>query len=179
MLPANLLRFRPVRSLYIFSCVLNCGWIYFWQRDQISVCLVLIFTLLVALIFTLILFNLSESPGGSLFTKTPFGIYAGWVTAAACVNFVIFLKYQGVELSNAGSNALGVSLIIFAAALVVIVRWKLKNYFYSLAVAWALTAIAVKQGGHTAIVVAAAFGVVVCFVTAGSFVVELRDSTSE
>ncbi len=179
MLGANLLRFRPVRSLYIFSCLLNCGWIYFWHRDQIGVCLIFIFALLVTLILMLILFKRMGSQNGSLFTKVPFGIYAGWVTAASLVNFVIFLKYKDVELSNSAWSVLGVLLILCAAALAVIVRLKLKNYFFPLAIAWALTAIAVKQGGHTAIVVAAALGVVICLVTSGSVVTSLKDSTSE
>ena len=176
---ANLVRFRAIRSLYIFSCLLNCGWIYFWHRDQIGVCVVFIFTLLVTLFLMLILFRRSEASGGALFTKVPFGIYAGWVTAASLVNFVIFLKYEGVEFSTFAWNALGVVLIICAAALTILVRSKLTNYFYPLAVAWALTAIAVKQGGNTAIVVAAAIGVVTCLVTAGSVVVNLKDSSSE
>lgn len=178
-LPENFLRFRPVRSLYIFTCLLNCAWIYFWHRDQIGICLVLMFTLLVALVFLLIQFRRTESAGGSLFTKTPFGIYTGWVTAAALVNFVIFLKYEGLEFSSSAWSMLGVALIAVAVALAVLGRWKLKNYLYPLAIAWALTAIAVKQGGNTAIVVAAAVGVVICMVTAGSFVVDLKDSTSE
>lgn len=178
-LPANLVRFRPVRSLYILSCLLNCAWIYFWHRDQIGICLVLIFTLLVALLFLLVLFERTGSSGGLLFTRFPFGIYAGWVTAASLVSFLIFLKYADVEFSSLAWNTLGVALIAFAAGIALIVRWKLKNYFYPLAIAWALTAIAVKQGGNTAIVVACAIGVVTSLATAGSFVVDLKDSTSE
>jgi hypothetical protein len=179
VLEANLLRFRSVRSLYIFSCLLNCSWIYFWHRDQIDVCLIFIFALLVTLILMLILFDRMGSKNGSLFTKIPFGIYAGWVTAAALVNFVVFLKYEDVELSTLGWSVLGVLLILFAAILAVIVRLKLGNYFYPLSIAWGLTAIAVKQGGHTAIVVAAALGVVICLVTSGSVVTSLKDSSSE
>jgi hypothetical protein len=55
----------------------------------------------------------------------------------------------------------------------------LRDYFFPLAVAWALTAIAVKQSGNTAIVVATAVGVVICIVTAGTVVVNLKDSSSE
>ncbi|MBK8464978.1 MAG: tryptophan-rich sensory protein [Chloracidobacterium sp.] len=178
-LGANLVRFRAIRSLYIFSCLLNCGWIYFWHRDQIAICLVFIFALLATLFLMLILFRRSEASGGTLFTKVPFGIYAGWVTAASLVNFVIFLKYEGVELSNFAWNLLGAVLIIFAALIAILVRAKLKNYVYPIAVAWALTAIAVKQGGNTSILVAAAIGVVSCLVTAGSVVVDLKDSSSE
>ena len=179
LLPPNRCRFRPVRSVYILSCVLNCAWIYFWHRDQIGICLIIIFTLLAALILLLVQFRRPGSTGGTLFTTTPFGIYAGWVTAATIVNFVIFLKYEGVELSNNAWTVLGIVLIALAAALAMLVRWKLKNYLYPLGIAWALTAIAVSQGGNTAIIMAAAFGVVICMVTTGSFVVDLKDSTSE
>src|SRR4051812_41931885 len=57
ILGANLRRFRPVRSLYIFSCLLNCGWIFFWHREQIGVCLVFILALLATLFVILILFD--------------------------------------------------------------------------------------------------------------------------
>lgn len=179
ILGTNLTRFRSVRTPYISSCVLNCGWIYFWHHDQIGVCLVLIFLLLAALVLILFLLGRAEAKGGLLFTRVPFGIYAGWVTAATLVNLMIFLKYLGVEFSSSLWSALGVILIIIAAAAAVLVRWKLKNFLYPLAIAWAITAIAIKQGTNTAIVVASAVVVVVCLITAGSVVVELRDSTSE
>lgn len=179
MLSVNLLRFRSIRSLYIFSCLLNCGWIYFWHREAIGMCLVFILALLATLVIILILFYRMKMEAGAVFTTAPFGIYAGWVTAATLVNFAIFLKFEGVELSNSAWNALGAALIVFAAALAVIVRLKLRNYLFPLAVAWALTAIAVKQSGNTAIVVAAALGVVTCLVTSGSIVTSLKDSTSE
>lgn len=174
-LGSNLSRFRSVRSLYILSSLLNCGWIYFWHRDQIGTCLVLIFALLISLIFILVVLKRSALTGGMWLTTAPFGLYAGWVTAAAFVNLAIFLKSKGFE----PSSAFGVTLIVCVAFLAMIVRLMLGNYFYPLAVAWALTAIAVKQSGHTAIVVAAAISVVICLVTAGSFVTKLKDSSSE
>ena len=56
---------------------------------------------------------------------------------------------------------------------------EIENFFYPLAIAWGLTAIAVKQSGQTAIVVAAAVGVIVCLVTTGSVVTRLKDASSE
>ncbi|MBK8304862.1 MAG: tryptophan-rich sensory protein [Chloracidobacterium sp.] len=177
VLPRNIVRFRPVRSLYIATCVFNCAWIYFWHRDQIGICLVLIAGLLLTLIGMLIL--LRRAGGNPLLTTAPFGIYAGWVTAATLVNFTIFLKYIGAEISPTAWNTLGVAILVIAAALAFVIRWRLQNYIYPLAVAWAATAIAVKQSGNTAIVVAAAFCTVTCLVVAGSVVTSLKDSTSE
>ncbi len=176
-LPSNVLRFRPVRSLYIATCVFNCAWIYFWHCDQIGICLWLIVGLLLTLLGMLVLVR--RSGGNALFTTAPFGVYAGWVTAATLVNFAIFLKYIGIELSPTAWNALGVSIFIVAAVLAFVVRWQIENYIYPLAVAWAATAIAVKQSGNTAIVIAAAVCTVICLVTSGSIVTSLKDSTSE
>lgn len=178
-LPANILRFRNVRLLYIISCVFNCAWIYFWHRDSIGICLAIISALLVTLLLINIKFKKPDSLAVALVTKAPFGIYFGWVTCAAIVNFAIFLSYMGVTMSSRTSAVFGSVFIVIAAGLAVIVRWKLANYLYAVAVAWALTAIAVKQSGNTAVVIAAAFGAVICLVTAGSVVVNLKDSTSE
>ena len=179
LLPACVARFRHVRTLYIASCAFNCAWIYFWHREQLEICLVLIVGLLVTLMLMLARLRIAASVGEALFTKAPFGIYAGWVTAASLVNFVIFLKSAGVELSPGGWNAVGVGCIVIAAAAAVIVRISLKNYLYPIAISWAVTAIAVKQSGNTPIVFAAAFAAVVGLVTAGSVVTNLKDSTSE
>jgi translocator protein len=178
LLPAQNERFRKVRTVYIISCLLNCGWIFFWHRDQIAVSLGMILALLASLLVMLIQFRNAESPGSALLTKATFGIYAGWVTAASIVNFVILLKSMNVELSASGWNTLGVVCIVLAAAAAVVVRASIKNFLYPLAIAWAVGAIAVKQSGNTPIVVAAAFAAVVCLVTSGSIVTQLKDSTS-
>lgn len=179
ILPSNAYRFSNIRSVYILSCVLNCGWIFFWHRDQIGFCLALILALVATLIFIISRLKTVDSFGEEWLVKAPFGIYAGWVTAASIVNFVIFLSYIDVNMSASSASIFGALLILFAAALGIIVRWRLKNYFYPLAIAWALTAIAVKQSGNTPIVVAAAIGVVVSMVTAFSFVVDLPSSRIE
>ncbi len=176
LLPANIVRFRPLRSLYIFSCALNCAWLYFWHADQIVVC----FVIIVALCMTLFLINNhlrgARSLADNWIVKAPFGIYFGWVTAAMTVNFAIMLKYLRLDISITAETILAVVLILAIAAAAVAIRVKLTNYFYPIAVAWALTAIAVKQSGKTAIVAAAALGVVVCLIAAMSFVMNLRSS---
>jgi benzodiazapine receptor len=178
-LPSNLSRFRPVRSLYIVSCLLNCVWIYFWHREQIGICLAVILTLCVSLWFIRYKLKPFDSPGDVWLVNTPFGIYAGWVTAAAIVNFLVLLTYLRMGLSASGENLLAVTLIAVATGAAVIARITLRDFFFPLAVAWALTAIAVKQSGNTAIVVATAVGVVACIITGGSVVTELKDSSSE
>lgn len=174
LLPANLARFRSIRSIYIMSCALNCAWIYFWHQNQIGICLLVITGLLVTLLLININLRNPVSTIDSWISKATFGIYFGWVTAAMLVNFAVWLVYLD---SPAGSSiGLGVGLILFATALAIIVRVRLTNYFYPLAVAWALTAIAVKQSGQTLLVVAAAVGVIACLIASLSFVMSLNSS---
>ncbi len=179
LLPANLSRFRPVRSLYIFSCALNCAWLYFWHREQIVICLVVIAALCGTLAVICYYLRRSDSHAERWAAKAPFGLYFGWVTAAMLVNLAIVLKSLNIATSASAEVLLAVSLILVAAALAVLVRVKLTNYVYPLAVAWALTAIAVKQSGHTEVVFAAAAGVIACLIASLSFVMNLPSSTSE
>jgi hypothetical protein len=169
-------RFRNIRWVYVTSCVLNCAWIIFWQYAMVAVCLVVISLLAGSLL--VICYRLREPSSfvEALITKAPFGLYLGWVSCATLVNLLIFLGWIGVDPQN---HALGVVLIVVATAGGFLVRWKLRNYLYPLAVAWALTAIAIEHSGNTSIVIAAAFGTVACLVTAGSVVTTLKDSTSE
>ena len=178
LLSPNISRFRSVRSFYIFSCALNCAWLYFWHREQIVICFVIIFALAITLLLICYHFRNPVSLKDTWAAKAPFGIYFGWVTAATLVNFTIMLKFLNVTFSPAAGTLLAVVLILFAAGLAVLVRLKLTNYFYPLAIAWALTAIAVKQSGQTLIVSAAAVGVVACLIASLSFVMNLNSPSS-
>ena len=173
LLPANRERFRNVRSAYIVSCVLNCAWIYFWHGDRIALCFGIIVLLAATLIYLCLKLKDPVSAGEYWAVKAPFGIYAGWVTAASIVNFVVMLRYLGVDTIGGSANVIGVVCIVIAAVLAVLGRVFLTNYLYPLAIAWALAAIAINQSGRTAIIVAAVIGVVVALITTMTFVLNL------
>jgi hypothetical protein len=179
LLPSNIDRFRNIRSLYILSCALNCGWIYFWHNDQIVICLAIIAALALTLFFINRQLGPLDSPSDIWIVKGTFGIYFGWVTAATLVNFAVMLAYLRVNLSPTSNSVMAAGLILLAAALGVATRAAYRNFFYPLAIAWALTAIAVKQSGHTIVVTAAAVGVIACLIASLSFVLTLNSSTSE
>ncbi len=175
-LPSNAEKFRGIRTIYILSCLANCFWLYVWSQESIVVCLGIIIVLLVCVGAISVKLRETETLGEYWLAKVPFGIYFGWVTAATILNATIALVYLGVRVSDSTSNLIGAILILIAAALGAFVRWKLKNYFYPLAIAWALTAIAVEKSGQTIIVVAAAIGVIVCLIAAVSFVMDMKSS---
>lgn len=178
LLPSKLVLLRPVRTLFIASCSLNCAWIWFWHQYQIGVCAVIIFFLLIVLMLMNSRFKRADNFTDALFGKGVFGLYFGWVTAAAMVNFAIFLIYSDVQMSATTWNILGALMLILAAGLGVLVRFKLKNYLYPLAIAWATTGIAVKQSGNTLIVAVAAFCVMSGLVMAISFVMDKKSTTT-
>lgn len=179
LLPSMLVRLRSVRTLFIVSCVFNCAWLYAWHSFAIGICVFLIFALLATLALININLKNAESARDALFTKAPFGIYFGWVTAASLVNVAIYLKYIDVQLSAFSWNILGCAFIVVAMVVAVIVRIKLRNFLYPLAVAWAATGIAVQQQGNTAIILTAAICVIVCLVLSLSFVMNLKSTTNE
>ena len=172
-LPSNWAKFDRIRTLYILSCALNCGWIYFWQQDKIAVCFVLILLLAATLFLIDANIRSPNSQGPYWLVQAPFAVYFGWVSAAAIVNLAVFLVSLKVVLTAEAWTAIAVVLLSLTTALGVFIRVKYSNYLYPLAVAWALTAIAVKQSGHTAIVVACALGVIISLIATLSFIVNL------
>lgn len=178
LLPANRARFANIRSFYILSSALNCGWLYMWHSDQIAICSLLLLLLAVSLFFINLYLRRTEGPGDYWLVKAPFGIYFGWVTAATLVNFAILLVYWRVDLSETAWVIVSVVLILLAAALGVILRMRLNNYLYPLAIAWALAAIGVKQSGNTAVVVASAIGLIACLIASLSFVLGMPSTTN-
>ena len=173
VLPSQIERLKGIRPIYILNCVLNCAWLYLWSHEFILVCAAIIFGLLGTLAVINAKLERTENNADYWLVKVPFGIYFGWVTAAAILNATIGLVYLGVKFSDPLTQAVGAGLIFAAAALAVIIRFKLKNYFYPLAIAWALTAIAVKQSGQTTIVAACAVAVIICLIMTVSFVMEM------
>lgn len=169
ILPKNNERFTGIRTLYIVTCVLNCGWIFFWHHDHPVICLFLIAGLAV----TLVLLVAQSRSLTSRIAKLTFGLYAGWVTVATIVNLFVAINAIGMNLLPDTATILGVIAIVIASAIGLLVALKLKNYMYPLAVAWALTAIAVKQSGNTGVVVASAVGVIVTLLAALSFIIYL------
>lgn len=178
VLPAQAVRFREIRRIYILSCVANCGWLYYWHHDMVVVCLGIILFLLGTLAFVNSKLKSTETYAEYWFAKVPFGLYFGWVTAATILNATIAFVSLNARVSETVSSVLGAGLLLIAAALGFLIRLKLRNYFYPLAIAWALTAIAVKQTGQVLIISAAAVGVIACLLAAVSFVMDQKSSAN-
>ncbi len=159
-------RFRQLRSIYILNCAANCFWIYLWHYDLILAALAVMFVILGTLVFINYVLQSAETTGEYWLVRIPFAVYFGWITAATILNFTIALVYLGVKPSDSTTLILASSLLIFAAFLSVLVSLKMKIFAYALTIAWALTAIAVKQTGATMIITVCAVGVIASLIAA-------------
>ena len=175
-LPQNSEKFTKARSLYIQSCVANCLWLYMWHYDQILVSL-LVMLLLLGL---LVLINLNllkyDSTADYWIARVPFNLYLGWITTATILNFTIALVYLGVTALESAASIIACVLLVIATILGVILRPRFSNSAYPLAIAWALTAIAVKHGGQTLIVSTASVGVGILLISSLTFLLQNKNS---
>ena len=159
-------RFQKIRTVYLLNCAANCAWIFLWHHERIWAALGVIFIILATLVFINVSLKNKDDAFETWTTRVPFGLYFGWVTVATVLNFTLALVSSGV--SAPGSTAAILASVIIAATTIlgIVIRLKLSTAAYAVAVAWALTAIAVKHGGETMLVVCAAFGVIALLVAA-------------
>jgi hypothetical protein len=173
-------RIASIRTFYIANCTANILWIYLWHHNQILASLVVIFLILGTLV--LINGNLRStahiSNSEKLLVNLPFRVYFGWITAAAILNFTVALVFLEVKTSDFLTAILASILIVAATLLGIIVRIKFSTAAYPLAIAWALTAIAIKQSGKTMIVTVAAFGVAALLISALSVLIQKKNQPS-
>lgn len=177
LFPQTTERLSKIRFLYIVTCITNVSWIFSWHNELISLSLV---TMLI-LLSTLVAINLSRTGEDSIadfwLVKTLFSVYFGWISVAAILNATILLISFGISVSDFLSTLISCILIGLITIVGIIVRHKIRAFAYSLTIAWALTAIAVKQSEKTAIVFTCAFGVVALLISSMSFF--LKDDNSK
>ncbi len=174
LLPAKLAQYRSVRTLYLVSCLLNCLWLWLWYNFQIAGTVIVILGLWAVLLLLAARFREASSFPDALFGKGAFGLYFGWVTTVALANIAVLLVKQEIGISAAAFGAIGAVMLLIAAAGAVLARFKLHNFLFPLAVAWAAASIGVNQSGNTIIVVASAVCLVVGLVMAISFVMDRK-----
>lgn len=174
-LPKNTARYAKIRTVYILNCAANCAWIYLWHYEQIVESVIVMFVLLGTLVFINVKLLKTESTTEYWLARVPFNIYFGWITVAAILNFTVALVSLGVKTSDFSASALACILIVAATLLGILIRFKLLNFAYPLTIAWALTAIGVKQSGQTSIIVCAAFGSIALLISALTILMQSKN----
>jgi benzodiazapine receptor len=170
-------RLASIRTLYIANCAANISWLYLWHHNQILPSLVVIFLILLSLVLIngILRSNRDVSNAEKWLVDLPFNIYFGWITVAAIVNFTVALVYLEVKTTDFLTTVSACILIVAATLLGIVIRLKFVNAAYPLTIAWALTAIAVKQSGKTMIVTCAALGVAALLISALSVLIQTKN----
>jgi len=159
-------RFQKIRLFYLLNCAANCAWIFLWHYEQIRAALAAIFVILGTLVFINVNLRNKNDASETWMARVPFGLYFGWITVATILNFTVALVSSGVSVTDETSTILASILIAVGTILGIVIRLKLSTAAFAVAIAWAFTAIAVKHGGKTLLVVCAAFAVIALLIAA-------------
>jgi len=173
VLPSNAAKFAGIRITYILTCILNCVWVVAWYRSMFLLSAFAIVALLGTLIAMLGSVKNAGTAMEALLGKGTFGLYAGWVTVMTLINILVVVRSQEVSMTDGAFQTLGVICLVIAAASAVLVRWRLNNYFFPLAIAWTAAAVGIRQSGETALVVASAITMIIGLVTAATVILTL------
>ncbi len=171
-MPMQLENFRKIRVPFLISCLANCVWIFLWHHELIVPS---VFAMLVILA-SLIKINVNLSVQDSLIVRLPFGVYFGWISVATIVNITVCLSYLGLETTNFNSILLTCILIVIATILGIVLRFKLPSAAFAFTVAWAILAIAIKNGKVTAISGVSAFSFMALLIAALLPFIRLKDA---
>lgn len=172
LLPKTNAKLLRIRWAYLATCFLNAAWLYLWGIERIVLSVLIIAALLAFLALINIELKKTETKLDYWLVKFPFGLYFGWVTVATILNVSVAIVSLGYQLPH--SSIIGAALVLIASILGILICWQLKNYFYPLPIAWALTAIAIRQSGDEAFLVfSCAIGVTLCLLASASFILEM------
>jgi tryptophan-rich sensory protein len=127
--------------LFAISCILNSLWIVAWHYQWLLLSLVIMLGLLV----TLVVINISLKQQPLSITKASFGIYLGWICIATIANVTALLVSYGWGGWGLSPQVWTILLIAIGASIVLITQVRLSNPFIGLAVVWAFLGIAIKR----------------------------------
>lgn len=173
---SNIETLKPVRLLYLGTCVANSLWLYLWSLEMMVACLVVIVALLALLAAINIRLHRIDSKEIYWFATAPFGIYFGWVTAATILNATIALISVGVTFGDRNDSLIGALLMVVAGIIAVAVRFAMKNYFFPLAITWAALMIAIGNSANLPVTIGASVAVVFSLISAGLFIMDMKGS---
>lgn len=165
---------RPIRLLYLGTCIANSLWLYLWSLEMMIACLIVIVILLGLL--AAINIRLQKVGSSNLYwlAAVPFGIYFGWVTAATILNTTIALVSLDVTFGPETDSLIGSLLLVVAGLIAIAIRFSMKNYFFPLAIAWAALNIGIENSANLTVTIGATVAIVFSLISAGLFVIDMK-----
>jgi hypothetical protein len=134
---------------FMFTCVLNAGWIVAWHYLQVglSVMIMLIFLITLVRIYLMLQADRkSLSPMQRIWLYIPFIVYLGWISVATIANITALLVSHQWSGWGLDASSWSIIMILIASALGLVFGWFRKDAAYALVIAWALFGIYRGQG---------------------------------
>ncbi len=138
--------FDKIHSYYLFTCLLNAGWILCWHYLNMTLSLICMLSYLVLL--TMIFLRgrseaLQMSPWQQLLLFTPMTVYLGWICVATIANITAALVGAGIT----GGPEWSVLMIGIATLLSAYITIRFRVRSHGLVLVWALWGIYNAQYG--------------------------------
>jgi hypothetical protein len=137
-----------IGPLFIFSSILNMGWIFAWHYElvSLSVAIMLLFLLILITIYLKLRIGMSEAPAQEKYlVHLPFSIYLGWISVATIANITALLVYWKWDGFGLSPQLWTVAVIAVAIGLAVSMLIRHRDIFYALVIDWALLGILLKR----------------------------------
>ncbi|MFZ9503184.1 MAG: tryptophan-rich sensory protein [Cyclobacteriaceae bacterium] len=127
--------------LFVLTCAFNISWIIAWHYEKMALSLVIMLGLLV----TLTVMNLSLSQEKQQLHRLIFGVYLGWILIATVANAtagLVSMQWNGFGISQVTWTLMliGVGALIAGFAM-----FRLNNPYLAISVAWAFLGIVIKR----------------------------------
>ncbi len=133
---------KELSSWFMFTSLLNAGWIFAWHYLQIGLSMVLMVALLLSLMRATWLLRAPHcNPREELTLRVPFGLYFGWITVATIANAVALLRsinWNGFGITDPVWTAI---LVTVGAVIAAVTMYRIRSVAYGLAVLWAYAGI--------------------------------------
>ncbi len=139
---------NKINILFILTSIANISWIFAWHYDYIFLSLIIMISLLVFLVkIANILRNETKnlSTLDTIFIKSPFSVYFGWITVATIANSTIFLVSLGFRSFFFPEQVWAIA-VLFTGVLIGGARTiKDKNTLYGIVLIWAYFGILIEH----------------------------------
>ncbi len=138
--------FEKITPYFILSCLADIFWIFAWHNLEIPFSVLFIAVILYCLICIMNVINGSGlSPRGEFFVKMPFGLYLGWITAAAIANAAALLVSVDWDRFGLSQSFWAVAALIAGVLVSAPAAHKYCCPLHTLAVIWAYAGILIKH----------------------------------
>ena len=127
--------------VFAISCLLNGLWIVAWHYEKLPLSLLI----MVGILISLIVINISVKGLPFGLTKSAFGIYLGWICIATIANvtaLLVSVNWNGLGISQ---EVWTIIMICIGALIVSVTIIRINNPFIGLAVIWAFAGIILKR----------------------------------